>query len=167
MPSGRHVAAGIQNRIRRSGMTLTVHYPPVRPVVTGTAPSLVPPRNPLSGTRTAPGAIQTAEVPSRAPVTIKCLWLPLRSATAQTKGGMEEIARDPVGWVEGAECLARVLVAEAALDVTDPYGDTVFKKCEVVEYAGHRYRVLAVRPVAASFRTPDTYYVWVSGAVAQ
>lgn len=168
MPAAIHVSAGIRKRITSSGLILTVQYPPAKVPVTTIVPSPSGPVNPLSGPRPVQKAVEVATLPSRPPVTIPCLWMSLRSSTSQTMAGMEAIRKlDPIGWVEGSEALARVLVSDAARDASDPYGDTVFTDCEAVLFAGHRYRVLGVHPASASFRVPDTYVVWLSGAAKQ
>lgn len=174
MPTAIHVSAGIRKRITGSGMVLTVTYPPARVPATGTSPSPTGPVNPLSGPKPVLKAVQTVTLPGKPPVTVPCLWMSLRTAAAQSMAGIEAIKKvDPLGWIEGSEALARVLVSDTALETNtetgnlDPYGRTVFTDCEAILFAGHRYRVLAVRPASAAFRVPDTYIVWLSGAAKQ
>jgi hypothetical protein len=81
--------------------------------------------------------------------------------------GRAEALVENMGWVAGADAAARVKVSDAALNQSDPYGDTIFTDAEYVEFTGRRYRVLSVQPIAASFVTPYTYYVWLQGAVKQ
>lgn len=152
-------------RIRESGKTLTVHYPAVRPVATGTSPGTAP-LSPLTGTAPTLKVIPTAaETPSQAPVTVDCLWL---NATVQADGLRNyRIERAAGGWFAGAQACARVVLEDVLLDAADLYGDTVFKAASHIEYSGHRYQILAVQPFGSSFGDPATAYVWCSGATGQ
>jgi hypothetical protein len=158
---GDMVADRLTAWIRASGLTLTVHYPAPRAVVPTTGPVTTPvvaPVSPLTGPKPVQTVFPAAVTPAKPAVTLSCLWL---DTTVLGPKDMTRVTR--LGWVEGATALARVLVADAALDAAVPTGHTVFTGAEVVEFHGMRYRVLAVEPVGASFRAPLTYHVWLTG----
>lgn len=150
----------LAQRITDSPHTLVVVYPPARPVVTGTAPTTTP-LNPLTGPAPTLTVFPTAPTPERPNFSIKCLWLDsFQNATSSTS----RFTVNRVGWLAGADALARVLVADAALNAAAPWQDTVFTAAEHVEFQGRRYRVVAVQPLMNSFTAPLTYHVWLTGA---
>lgn len=165
MPSADNLNRRVASRIRGSKLTLTVQYPAARPAATGTAPGSLP-VSPLTGpaptTQVIPGPI----TPSKPAVGMSCLWTDMVSAVG-TDLARDPINRFPAGWVEGASAVARVLVEDAALDVTNPHGQTVFTGCSHVEFAGKRFTVLSVKVPHASFDIPVSYYVWLVGASEQ
>lgn len=165
MALGDVINARLTARIDKSGLTLTVNYPPDRPIATGTAPGAEP-TSPLTGPAPTQEIFPTAETPSQTSVTLKCLWLDLVGGVVAGLG-KDRIAWESAGWMQDAEAVARVKVSDAALDVTDPYGDTVFTGATSVTFNLHEYRVLGVKPVGPSFCPPITYYVWLVGAAKQ
>ncbi len=165
MPTATNLKRQITRRIANSGLSLTVNYPAVRAAATGTAPGAAP-AGPLTGPIVTNVVVVTDPTPSQAPVTLDCLWL--SSYTSVTSS----VAKDAIdylkpAWVEGATALATVTIEDAALDATQPYGDTVFTGCSYVEHLGLRYTVLSVQPMGPSFAPPYVYYVWVTGAAKQ
>lgn len=167
MPNPANVQRQVIRRITESPHQLTVHYPPLGPVVVGTGPTMGP-LSPLTGPPPDPEVIpDEAPALSHAPVTLQCLWLDaygnLVLAIQSEKIGLA----GKLGWMAGANALARVLVREAALDPDDPWGDTVFTGAERVGFRGHDYHVMAVEPLSGSMGVPVTYYVWLRGATKQ
>jgi hypothetical protein len=160
---GDRLNRALTARIRGSGLEVTAVYAPARPVATGSSPGSMPP-SPFTGPPVVPSAVVPAPVPERPATTVDCLWLDAVS-TSLAEAARTRLAAS--GWKQGAEALARVLVADAALDPDDPHGDTIFTNCEAVVFRGHRFRVLAVEPVGAGHRTPLTYHVWLAGAPKQ
>jgi hypothetical protein len=161
MARGDNLNRRLLQRIEDSSFTMRVHYPPVRPIITGGSPATSL-QSPLGGP--APTTVYpVAGTPSKPPVDLKCLWYDAVSSV------MSSLAKDrrvvsAVGWVAGAQALAQVRVSDAALDEDDYLGKTVFTAAEAVEFGGHRYRVLSVQPVGAGHRMPTTYYVWLAGS---
>lgn len=165
MARGDALDAGIEARIAASAYLLTVRYPPARPAPTGSAPGAAP-ANPLTGTPPTTTVVPTTPTPAKADVTLPCLWLDLVTSVPS------EVRRDGrdaglVGWSQEVEALARVRVSDAAEDPTQPFGRTIFDDCLEVLAQGRVYRVLGVKPIAASFRLPRTYYVGLAGAIKQ
>lgn len=150
----------LEARVRSSPHRLTVHYPAIRPVVPAAPAPITAPVNPLTGPAPVQTVTPATPTPQKPAVTLTCLWL-------DSYGGTTNITHEyrvgRVGWLATADALARVLVADAALDVTQPWGETVFDGAEAVEFNGRRYRVLGVQPVSGSFTVPLTYYVWLAG----
>lgn len=162
MAKGDALKAALAARIKASAISLTVHYPAQREGVTGVAP-MARPLNPLSGPEPELSTTPAEPTPVSPALTMKCLWL---DATSLALGGRGR-SDTPLGVVEGATALARVLAKDALKDTADPSAGTVFEGAEVVECNGRRYRVLRVDPISASFYAPHTYAVWLSGAVQQ
>lgn len=160
MPKGDVLKAALAARIKNSGVLLTVHYPPVREGVTGTAP-LSRPLNPLGSPETLSTTPADPEA-SQQPVEMPCLWLDAYSLAMGSRR-----TTNAFGMVEGAVAMARVLATDCLKDPDDPSQGTVFDGCEVVECGGRRYRVLATEPISASFYAPHSYAVWLGGAVLQ
>ena len=154
MAKGDNLVKRLLARIHESGLQLTVHYPEVRPVATGTTPSATGPVSPLTGPTPSTTVFPTAVTPEKDPVTIDCLWLDSYVGVGGTAA--DAIITNRVGWVAGATALARVDIADAALEPDNYAGDTIFTAADHVEFQGRRYKVLAVEPVAASFRPPAT-----------
>lgn len=165
MPLGDRLNERLLARLDGSGLTITVHYPAVRPIATGSSPAVTV-INPLTGPAPTTAVVDVPSTPIKAPVTLKCLWTDsMMSVRTSLNDG--EIAVEQTGWLAGADAAVRVRVSEAAINTNDPYGDTVFTGCDHIEFNGHHYEVLAVKPVGPSFRVPITYYVWVKGANKQ
>lgn len=162
---GDSVRRAVLTRIKKSGQTITIVYPPTRPVAVGASPasSLV---SPFTGPRPTTVVVQPDPTPAKASVTVACLWLDTYASVVQALN-VDKIRALNVGWIEGATALARVSVTDAALDASKPHGDTIFTGAERVEHDGNRFRVLSVQPIGASFYPPYTYYVWLSGATKQ
>lgn len=170
MARGDRMNAAIRTRILTSGQSLTVHYPLVVAPATGTAPGPAPLR-PLTGTPATPKLIDnTVGTPSKPPKTMPCLWadafytVKTRAASALS-GGARDFGR--VGWIEGAEAMARVLLEDVAQDPADPTGPTVFSEISYVEFQGRHYKVMGQDRIAAGFRDPISMYVWLMGAEGQ
>lgn len=153
----------VKARIEQSGLTLTVVYPPVRPVASGASPGTLP-VNPLTGPAPADGVFITDPAGFQATVTLKCLWLDALTGREATDVVHTEV-RNPLqaGWAAGATAMARVLVEEAALDATNPYAGTKLDAADHVEFRGARFRIMQITPVGASFGPPTTYHVWLVG----
>jgi hypothetical protein len=117
--------------------------------------------SPLTGPAPTTTVFPTAPTPVKPSVTVDCLWLDSYVSVAGTP--VDAIVTGRVGWVQGATALARVAVADAALDPDNYAGDTIFTAADHVEFQGRRYKVIAVEPVAASFRLPVSYHVWLAG----
>lgn len=162
---GDNIRRSVLARIRDSGLTLSVVYPPTRPAATGASPASAP-LSPFTGPVPTTVVVTTDPTPAKPSVSLKCLWLDTYGSVVQAVNA-DRIRTLNVGWMEGATALARVAVDDAALDPTKPLGDTVFTGAERVEFSGSRFRVLNVQPVGASFYAPYTYYVWLIGAVKQ
>jgi len=162
---GDHVRASVLARIRNSGLTLVVVYPPGRPAATGSSPAPAP-ISPFTGPAPTTTVVVSDPTPAKPSVSLKCLWLDTYGSVVQAVNA-DRMRALTVGWLEGATALARVAVDEAALDPAKPLGDTVFTDAERVEFGGSRFRILSVQPVGASFYAPYTYYVWLVGAVKQ
>lgn len=79
----------------------------------------------------------------------------------------EAVFRREVGWYAEATAVARVLVSEVAIDVTNPWGATLLDKAHHVEFAGKVYEMVQYTPIAAGFRVPVSYAVWLKGAQQQ
>jgi len=159
---GDRLNAQLTARIRDSVHTLTVLYPVARPVMAGTPPAAAP-INPLTGPPTTQVVFPTTATPAQPSVTVPCLWLDAFSGRTMTP---DMIRRTRVGWREEATALARVLVSDVAL-TDDPWGNTIFTGAEVVEHAGHRYRIDSVELVGSSFGSPITYHIWLVGGAKQ
>jgi hypothetical protein len=166
MPPYNRVKARILDRIATSAVTLTVHYPPARPAVSGSTATTTTPLSPLTGTRPEPTLVPATVTPERAAVTVSCLWLDV-AAQQNITFGHDLTRMGLLGWVQGATAQARVAIADCALDADDPYSGTIFDGCEVVVANGRRYRVLGVEPIGPSFQAPYTYAVWLAGAAKQ
>lgn len=150
-------------RINASALELTIVYPPLR--VAAPAPVVgAMPVSPLTGPKPTTSVVPAVVTPSAPPKTLKCLWLDVTVPTAAGDAARERLKQNTVGLVEGATVLARVLVADSALDATKPFGKTAFDACEAVEFYGKRYRVLRVDRIGRSFAKPLTYAVWLAGS---
>ncbi len=149
----------------RNGLELTVIYPDVRPAPTGTSPTSAP-VNVLTGTRHQTAVYDPTPSPAKPPVTIKCLWYAAYGSVSGA-AGRDRHHITSVGWQEGADVMAQVEIATAALDPTDYRGNTIFTGCHRVVKDGHHYNVLSVIPVGPGHRDPVVYYVWLSGASKQ
>lgn len=162
MARGDVLNARLLERIATSELSLTVQYPAARATASGSSPGPAP-VNPLTGTNPAPTVFPAAVTPAKPAVTLKCLWL---DVTTQIPAPLNKEARviEAVGWIDGLQAVARVAVSDAAIDATDPLGDTVFTDCLKVVFQGHDYKVLTVKPLSASFRMPVTYYVGLTSA---
>lgn len=169
---GHTVEQRVLERIAASEHVLTVHYPAVITTASGSSPTPTAPLSPLTGAATALVAVGPAPTPRLPPVDLRCLWLDAHSGVSESMRVDRRSVRT-LGWVQGANALARVAVSPhadlgitrgAAVDPEAPYGDTVFTGCEVVEYLARRYRVISVQPMGSSFRLPATYYVWLESA---
>jgi hypothetical protein len=154
----------VEQRIRRSPLTLTIITPAVRPVAVGAAPGVAP-LSPLTGPAPVPHVVTTEPVPYEPPLTVACLWLDMATGTALGDGPGDERTRfSRIGWVPQATAVARVLVADVALDPAKPYGGTRFDRADHVEYQGGRFRVLQTTPIAAGNALPTSYYIWLVGS---
>jgi hypothetical protein len=165
MITARVVKVNMEARIAGSGLTLTVVYPPARPAATGSVPgtALV---NPLTGPAPATVVVAPTPVPARVTATLKCLWLAVYGSVLSAVQ-IDKIEKVRPGLVPGATALATVAVKDAAVDVTQPHGDTVFTGASHVEFRGERYSILSVEPVGPAFADPYVYYVWVTGSTKQ
>ncbi len=161
MTQGTNVEKRILTRIAGSANSLVVHYPESRPVITGSTPQAGP-VNPLTGPAPTTTVYPTDPVPILPPITVQCLWLDSFKSMGKTKNNLTV---ENVGWRQGTDAVARVSIKDTALDETDPFGDTIFTGAEFVEFSGQRYDVVQVEPIAASFRAPVTYHVWMKGSV--
>lgn len=157
MPSLTNIHARVTKRIDESELTLTVVYPPVRPVASGTSPGTAP-VNPLSGPATTEVVFPTDPTGYKASVTMPCLWL---DALSSSRTGIRSAVQ--TGWLEGATAMARVLARDCAVDVTNAEAGTVFDAADHVVFNGTRYRVLQTTPIGASFGMPISYHVWLLG----
>lgn len=164
MARGDRLNAALARRITDSIYELTVHYPPNRPAPAGSTATSAP-TSPLTGTRPTPTIYPATQTPSQPSVSMKCLWLD--SYVGDGASANAKISVNRVGWLAGAQALARVLVEDAAVDPDNPWGDTVFTACENVGFMMHRYKVLAIEPIGNSFAKPLTYHVWLHGAQKQ
>lgn len=170
MPSDRVVRARIADRIARSGVTLTVHFPAPKPAAPapptgGTVATPLTGRPPVAAVAPPPPAPPPPE-----PVVLRCLWLDADTLAA-TRGAPDV---GPGGWVAGATAMARVRAADAeaapaGLHPAAPGGPrwTLFEEAAAVECRGSRYRVLKVTPLGPSFGPPHSYAVWLAGATKQ
>lgn len=165
MPNAKMVKQRLLQRIAQSEHALTVVYPPGKPAAIGVSPGTGP-VSPLTGPTQTLQAIATPPTPAKPSVTVQCLWY---DAFLGGVGQLNQARVDvgPVGWVQGAECLARVDIQDAAIDAQDPSGNTIFTGADYVTHFGHHYRVMSVIPVGAGFIQPYTYYVWLQGATKQ
>lgn len=161
MTQGTNVEKRILQRIANSANSLTVHYPEARPVLPGSSP-VDGPVNPLTGTAPTTAVYPTDPIPILPAITVQCLWLDSFKSMGKTRNN---ITVENVGWRQGTDAVARVSIEDTALDATDPFGDTIFTGAEFVEFSGQRYDVVQVEPIAASFRAPVTYHVWLKGTV--
>lgn len=164
MPSANFVRARVLERIARSEHMLTVHYPPGRPVLTGTAPGAAP-VSPLTGPAQVLEVFASDPTPAQASVTVKCLWLDTWSVMGGAQNG--RIDAQLVGWVQGAEAMARLALSDVILDAQDPQGDTIFTAADYVEKDGHRFKILSCKPIGNGFTQPYSVYVWLHGAQKQ
>lgn len=165
MARGDNLSLRLLARIDESDLELTVSYPPPRPAVVATSPGAAP-QSPLTGARPTQVVFPTPATPAKPPVTMRCLWYDA-TRSVNTAVSADRRVMSAVGWVAGADALAQVKVADAALDPADYLGKTAFSGAEAVTFGGHRYRVLGTQPVGAGHRRPTTYYVWLQGAEAQ
>lgn len=165
MPRGESLNARLARLIRESPLELTVEYPGARPVAPGTTPGAAP-VSPFTGGTPTQQVYPAVETPSLPPVTMPCLWYD-GFGGLETSLGRSRIDKGLVGWVEGAEALARVLAEHAASDPTDPLKPTVFTNAVRVVFKTHRYRVMAVQPLSQGTGVPLTYHIWLQGAVLQ
>ncbi len=143
MAQGTNVEKRILQRIAGSANSLTVHYPEARPVIPGSTPQAGP-VNPLTGPAPTTTVYPTDPVPILPAITIQCLWLDSFKSMGKS---LHNITVEKVGWRQGTDAVARVTVAAAALDATDPFGDTIFTGAEFVEFSGQRYDVIQVEPI--------------------
>jgi hypothetical protein len=159
MARGDLVEAGVIQRIQNSALSLTVHFPPERNVVSGEAP-LSRPLNPFLGPLEEPEYELPSGVPSADPVTMRCLFYD----TLSIAGARSEHRDYGIGvYVAEAEAVARVLVSDAVSGSIVSGAGTVFDGCDYVECRGKQYQVRKVEPVAAGFRVPVTLHVWLVG----
>lgn len=159
MAKGDRAKAGVLTRIATSKHSITIKYPAVRTPATGSAQ---PPIAPLTGPAPAPTVLPgVAPTPVKPDKTMKCLWY---DSPTEAALGVNSNRRGygAVGWRQGAQALIRVAVQDAALDLTKPYGKTVFDECEAVEHHGLRYRVLGLTRSDAGFADAYSYYVWLT-----
>jgi hypothetical protein len=170
MARGDRMNAALTKRIQTSQRTLTIHYPPVKTAATGIAPGAAP-LKPLTGDPPPQLFIDTStETPVKPSKTMPCLWsdsfhtIKTRTSTALAKSNREF---GSIGWVEGAEALARVLLTDAAVDPNDLNGPTVFSEILYLESAGRRYKVLGEDRISKGFTDAISCYVWLMGAEAQ
>lgn len=163
MPSSANVNARIIARIENAGHTLTIVYPATRPVATGVSPG-VGPVSPLTGPAAVDAVFEPDPTPYQPDVTVQCLWTDMATGSQMTDNpSVDKFRYNQLGWVRDASALARVLISETALDPTNPYAGTKFDAADHIVYQNRRYRVLQVNPIEASFGTPVSYYVWVTG----
>jgi hypothetical protein len=161
MPKGDFLKAGLRQRILNSEITLEVHYPDVRPAVNTGVPTTAP-TSPLTGPRTTEALLPVATTVGAESVTIPCLWLDASSVMLQPQEAINAVS--PVGWREGAQVMARVLVEQAALSPDKPHGGTVFDAADVIISNTKRYRLMGVELIGTSFTEPTTYAVWLKGS---
>lgn len=156
MARGGFIKTGLVQRIQSSPLTLVVVYPPA---VTAQTTVVDPFKQPeLAALTTAPTRTATNRQ-------IRCLW---HDRPTDADNPVPNRATPlAVGWYEEATALARVLVADAALDPESPRAGSHFDHAEYVEFQGMRYDVLNVTPVAAGFSHPATFAVWLRGAQHQ
>lgn len=158
MPNLTRINERVTARIDGSSLTLTVVYPPIRPVAAGTSPGVAP-VNPLSGPAATEVVFPAEPTGYKTNVTVKCLWLDALSSSSPD--GTRRVLQG--GWVDGATAMARVLARDVAVDTTNPEAGTIFDAADHVVFLGTRYRVLQVTPVGASFGPPVSYHVWLVG----
>jgi len=170
MARGDRLNLALRTRILTSGQEITVHYPPVKTPATGTAPGPAP-LNPLTGAPpTQQMVVTSSSTPSQPPKTMPCLWhdafytVKTRAASA-LDGGKRAFER--LGWVEGAEAMARVLLEDILLDPTNSASATLFSQIDHVEFRGRRYHVMGEDRISSGFQEPITAYVWLIGAQGQ
>ena len=159
MARGDLVEAGVAQRIQASALTLTVHFPPERNVVSGEAP-ISRPLNPFLGPLDEPQYIMSGSPPSEPPVTMRCLFY---DALALQSGKTEYRHHGLGVYVAEAEAVARVLVEDVMSGAIVSGAGTIFDGCDYVECRGSRYQVRKVEPIAAGFRVPVTLHVWLVG----
>lgn len=157
------IDVAITRRITDSPLSITLVFPPVIPVVSGSVPGTAP-LHPLTGPTTSREVIEDVPTPGETSVIMPCLWLDVATGGELTDRTTEEARRfQQLGWIASASAVARVLVSDAADDPTDPYGDTKFKRCSYVTYRNQPYRVLQVVPFSSGSKLPITYHVWLVG----
>lgn len=112
----------------------------------------------------APTAVLTTdEAGYLSSVTMPCLWLDMASGTDISELPTHEQRKYlQLGWTEKATAMARVLVSDAALDPNNPYGGTRFDRADYVSFGGGKFFVLQLIPISASFKEPESYYVWLA-----
>lgn len=162
MARGDIIQRRLLERIRTSGLTLTVVYPPSRPALVGSTPTSAP-LSPFTGPNPVQDVVDATPVPAKASVSLSCLWLDAYGSPSQSALS-DQIRTLRVGWYAGATALARVAVSDAAIDPAKPLDDTVFTGADHVEFQGSKFRLVSVQPVGAGFYAPYTYYVWLVGA---
>lgn len=163
MPSSANVNSRIIARIQESGQSFTVVYPAARPVATGTAPGSMP-ISPLTGADDAEVVFKTEPTPYQSSLTLKCLWHDVATTDELSdRTSAEKYQFEQLGWVRGATALARVLVSEAALDITNPYAGTKLDASDHIMYYGRRFRVLQTSIMGSGLGTPVSYHVWLEG----
>lgn len=163
MANSANVNARVIDRIVHSGKTLTIVYPAVRPVATGTSPGTGP-TSPLTGASTTDVIFEGEPTPYQPSVIVKCLWADMATSSEMTdRPSTDRYIYNQLGWVRDATAVARVLVSETALDPTNPYAGTKFDAADHILYQSRRYRVVQVVPIEASFGIPVSYYVWLTG----
>lgn len=161
MPRGTALNNRLAARIKSSAVSLDVIYPRIR-VATPIAVPTTAPVSPLTGPKTTATLVPGTTTPAKPTVKgIPCLWL---DATANAMQSRERINTDlDTGWRAGAEAMARVLIADAALYPDAPYAGNVFDGSDSVVAHGKMWKVVAVEPIGHSFTAPTTYAVWLKG----
>ncbi len=149
-------------RIRSSKVTLGVSYPELRAATAIPVPTTAP-VSPLTGPKTTSTLIPVDVTPAKPTVTgIPCLWL---DSIVNSMRQSERINTElQVGWKQGADAMARVLIEDTALDAAAPYAGTVFDGADVIVAQGREWKLVAVEPIGHSFSEPFTYAVWLRGS---
>jgi hypothetical protein len=156
MARGSAIDAGLTRRIRTSPHTITVEFRDTPPVVA--TPVVNPfPKQTLSALTPTP-----APTPVATALTVACLWHD--RPTDDSNPGALQAAPIAGGWYEEATALARVLVADIALDVNNPGAGTTLDNAVRVLFNGKAYELLNLTPVAAGFRVATSYALWLRGS---
>jgi hypothetical protein len=158
MPKGDAVAAAIAARVRASDETIVLAFPSARAALP-TGPAALP-ASPMTGAAPAITLAGTAPAPEWPPRTVQCLWLD--APLSETPDPWVRDAR--VGWVDGAQALARVLWADVAIDADDPAEGTWVDRAQDVQHRGTAWRVIRIERMGPSFRAPHSVSVWLKGA---
>lgn len=151
----RRVGERIRARIAASPHRLSVVFPAVRPVATGTSPGPAPVR-PFTGTQPTPTVAGPPTTALRPPVELPCLWLDADTLGALRNPG----AGESHGlWASGASALARINPEDLPPDSEGP--EAFFAAAEYVEFKGKRYDARKVTPAGPSDEDPYTWYLWL------